>query len=88
MKVLGKILGYEIKLNSKLALLSFCEKGELKKITSFHFGVKPEDNCVYKYRKGHEYEVSCQYIWGYAVEPYEHCLRYFGLGPLFLICWR
>jgi hypothetical protein len=33
----------------------------------------------------HEYE---WWLWGRATERYDHCLEYFGVGPLALFCWR
>lgn len=79
---------FKLKLNTTIALVSFLEMNATEGVTSFHFGVKPDRQLVYKYRNGQEIEVECNYIWGRATEIYDHCLEYFGLGPLFLICWR
>lgn len=54
---------------------------------SFHVGVYPDPTTVYKVKDGREVDVDCTWIWGRATEPYDHCLEYFGGGPLFLVCF-
>ena len=71
----------KVKLNT-CALVSFnCEA------FSLHLGVYREPNTVYKVKDGREVEVDCDWVWGRATEQYDHCLEYFGLGPLALVCW-
>lgn len=67
------------------ALISLYFKG-----FSVRLCLLPEENSVYKYendRLRDDVYVDCMWIWGRAVEPYDHCLEYFGLGPLGLISW-
>lgn len=58
---------------------------------SFHLGVYRDLDgvCVYKHKSDGslELEENDWYIWGRATEEYDFCLEYFGLGPLFLVCW-
>ena len=57
------------------------------KLTSLHFGVRAERNCVYIYPFGREIEVDWPWVFGWATETYDRSLKYFGLGPLMLVCW-
>jgi hypothetical protein len=41
----------------------------------------------YKMKGKKEVEVDSYWVWGRATEQYDHCGEYFGLGPLFLLCW-
>ena len=57
-------------------------------------GVYRSDHCDYVYalrrdKQGNtlEVEVKGSWIWGRAVEQYERCIEYFGLGPIALISW-
>lgn len=54
---------------------------------SLLIGVYRDPNTVYKVKNGREVEVDCDWVWGRATEQYDHCLEYFGFGPLFLVCW-
>ena len=35
----------------------------------------------------HLFTRSSHWIWGRQTEPYDLCLEYFGVGPLFLLVW-
>jgi len=56
---------------------------------SFHIGVYPESNEVYRQTKtgGEVLESYERWLWGRATEPYDHCLEYYGMGPFVLLCW-
>ena len=54
---------------------------------AMHFFVWPCMNTYYKMKKGKEIEVDTHWVWGRATEQYDHNGEYFGLGPLFLLCW-
>ena len=56
---------------------------------SFHLGVYPDEDELYKYKKGtgYYYVDIKHWMWGRYTEPYDLCLEYFGCGPLFMICW-
>lgn len=72
----------DIQLNNGCALLSIYTS-----IVCVHFGVKRSPTVVYKKKGGREVGVECDWIWGRATEQYDHCLEYFGLGPLLLLVW-
>ena len=58
---------------------------------AFHIGVRPKERHAYICDiRGNtdEHLVQGRWIWGRAVEVYDFCLEYFGLGPLLLICWE
>jgi hypothetical protein len=54
---------------------------------AMHFFVWPHKDVVYKRKGKGEIEVEGYWVWGRATEQYDHCAEYFGLGPLFLMCW-
>lgn len=54
---------------------------------SMHFFVWPSFDTYLKRKGKKEVEVDAYWVWGRATEQYDHCAEYFGLGPLFLMCW-
>lgn len=54
---------------------------------AMHFFVRPCMSTYYKYKGSKEIEVDAYWVWGRATEQYDHNGEYFGLGPLFLLCW-
>lgn len=55
---------------------------------ALHFGVYPEEGSVYKVKDGkEEYVEYPRWLWGRGTEVYDHCLEYFGVGPLALVVW-
>jgi hypothetical protein len=57
------------------------------KWAAMHFIVWPHMDTYYKMKGKKEIEVDSYWVWGRATEQYDHCGEYFGLGPLFLLCW-
>jgi len=58
---------------------------------SVHFGIKRDQfDDVYPYvgnRLIDNEPVEIKgWLWGKAMEPYDHCLKYIGLGPFMCIC--
>ena len=78
----------EICLLSKRALVSIMLGGTRPGI---HIGVRPMRHhayvCDLRGNMDEERLVQGRWIWGRAVACYDFCLEYFGLGPLFLVCW-
>lgn len=52
-----------------------------------HFGVKTDAYGIYKMKNGEKVEVECDRIWGRASDRHDPNIKYFGLGPLLLVCW-
>lgn len=54
---------------------------------SIHLGVYKADYSVYQNVNGKQVFVECERVWGRAVDEYDSCIDYFGLGPFLLLCW-
>jgi len=52
------------------------------------WGPPNDGKCHPHCRKGTGTHCFDGWIWGAATEAYDHCLDYFGLGPVLFACWE